>query len=110
VSVLDFVVSQVASMKPGQCVRVDRFTMRDIPTSPFVGWSEWRAPDRVLDRIMGSAYEFGYTVDSLAGYVTFWRLAQPLTDGRRSYVEPDRRDFFEREGDLWRLKSKPSET
>jgi hypothetical protein len=50
--------------------------------------------DYVLEHIVGSSYEFGYTEDPMTGDVTYFRLKEPLNDGRLSYVSPDRRHLF----------------
>lgn len=55
----------------------------------------------VLESIVGSAYEFWYWEDQMSGNVTFGRLEKPLDDGRRTFVSPDRRDFYRRDGIYW---------
>lgn len=53
--------------------------------------------DWILEGIVGSAYEYGYREDLFNGDTIYFRLAEPLTDGRRTYVSPDRRDRFDKD-------------
>jgi len=83
----------IRQLKPGEQCKVDRLELRQIAPPINIG-ATWEPPDRVMENIIGSAYEFQYWEDRKNGTVYFRRLREPLTDGRRSYVSPDRRDYF----------------
>lgn len=65
----------------------------------------WTPPDRVLENIIGSSYEFRYEQSGYKSDVTFERLSTPLTNGHRSYVSPDRRNLYNDLGPVWAPKS-----
>lgn len=84
-------VQAVAALKPGECIEVDmKFLAKTLPG--FYHKNAYFSPaDRVLENIMGSGYEFHYTVNEFKGTVTFCRLKEPIRDGQGCYVSPDRR-------------------
>ncbi len=47
-----------------------------------------------MEDIVGSSYNFRFWEDEYNETVTFERLKEPLRDGARSYVSPDREDMF----------------
>lgn len=63
----------------------------------------WSPTDRIMENIVGSAYEFVARDRPMTGNVVFERLRTPLSDDdeRQTYVSPDRRDRFRRDGDYW---------
>lgn len=88
-------IRQVRALTPGTQVSFDRHVIilaeaQDLRLS-MQGFS---VPDRVLESIVGSSYEYGYSHDPLTERVTFFRRRTPLTDGSRTYVSPDRLRFF----------------
>jgi hypothetical protein len=89
VRALEFIVTCVGRLEPGQRIDFSDSELREIETLHHNG-ATFTPADRVLENIIGSSYEFRYTT-ALNGRVTFERLSAPLTDGRRSYVSPDRR-------------------
>ena len=93
----DFVRARVASLKPGQQVEIDRELLRS-PKGLASYLIQESAADSVLEGILGSSYEFWYEENPSIGHTTFGRLKQPLEDGRRSYVSPDRRRHYRKEG------------
>lgn len=81
--------------KPGQEVRVSRHIIQDMSGGMFADFmGVFPAADRILGYIIGSSYEYGYRVDPESGDIIFYRLEKPLEDGRRSFVDPDRRHLF----------------
>lgn len=50
--------------------------------------------DRVMENVVGSAFEFEYWVEPVMRHVYFRRLPKPLDNGLRTYVSPDRRQYF----------------
>ena len=87
-----------ATVGPGQELRVTQRELQRIGESSLLGplIGEGNTADRVLENIIGSSYEYGYREDLLTRDVVFYRLNRPLEDGRRTYVSPDRREYFER--------------
>ena len=81
--------------EPGQSVIVTRHIMQEMSgciISDFMG--EFSAADRILGHIIGSSYEWSYRVDPASGNTIFSRMEKPLEDGRRTFVDPDRRHLF----------------
>jgi hypothetical protein len=93
---LDFAVTTVAALKPGEEVCISSRELDDIPSCEHKGFT-WRAPDRVLEHIIGSSYEFGYREDRLNRSVIFYRLTRPIADdapfSEHPYLSPDRRPW-----------------
>lgn len=86
-TILGMICAEVARMKPGQCIKIDRMDLREIPS--FTHNDAMFTPaDRVLGNIVGSAYTHSYTVDPMSGDVTFVRHEDT---GKRHYQDPDRR-------------------
>ncbi len=83
------VIQIVRDLKPGQCISVDVRELEDIPSFEHNG-ATFTAADRVLENIIGSAYEYRYWRSNYDRSITFERLPQPLTDPT-AYVSPDRR-------------------
>lgn len=90
-SKLAFLHQKVTSLQPGQRIDVDAHFCRDME-------------DHVMEGIMGSAYEYGYTRLPERDIVRFWRLKKPLKteSGLRTYVSPDRRHFYDFDGRFYR--------
>ena len=82
--------------KPGMEFRVSARVMRDLQK---LSVSDFTVADIILEQIIGSAYEYGYQIDVDTGDTIFFHLSQPLNDGRRSYVSPDRYNFFNYDSD-----------
>ena len=100
---LQILAEQVRALQPGQQINIDRGVMRDLePRGFFAALRNENAADRILENIVGSSYEFWYEENPMTGNTTFGRLKTPLDDGRRSYVSPDRRHHYQREGRLYR--------
>lgn len=83
----------VARIDPGQWIEVGWSVLQDIVLLP--GYDH--PADRIMDNIVGSAYEFRWWEKPMTGDVTFQRLKTSLRDGRRTYVAPDRRHLFEKD-------------
>ena len=65
------------------------------PAAPLVtveGQPVWWCPaERVMENVVGSAYEFAFHEDPETGHTIFRRLPKRLTGKRRTYTSPDRR-------------------
>lgn len=93
---------EIQMMKPGHWYTLDRDTLNYVapamhlkgPLGPI-----WKPVERIMESIIGSAYEFRFWEDLSTGRTTFERLKQPLRDGRRTYVSPDRVELFTRTPD-----------
>lgn len=73
-------------LRPGQEVQVAAMLLEE----PSISW--------VLDGIVGSAFQYGYLKpgarpDRFKDW-TLFRLKEPLTDGRRSFVSEDSRHLY----------------
>jgi len=86
-TLLGEICDEVARMKPGECLTVGRYILRDIPTF-FHNDANFAPEDRVLGNIIGAAYTHSYTVNLMTGDVTFRRHDKT---GHRYYSDPDRR-------------------
>jgi hypothetical protein len=85
------IVKQVNELKPGEAIKFNRHYLNShVPSFHHKG-AKFTAADRVLENIMGSAYEYRYDECHMNGDITFFRLEKPLENGRKSYTSPDRR-------------------
>lgn len=92
----------ISALAPGQCYSIDRGELNLAAHSARLAGQMgpvWSPAERIMEAIVGSAYEFRFWEDHAAKTVVFERLQQPLDDGRRSYVSPDRVDLFARTPD-----------
>jgi hypothetical protein len=113
---LDYLTHQVRSLQPGQRIRIEdqllnklrppvggMFVFLDVPDPPF----------RILERIVGSAWEWRWWKDPMdEKCTTFDRLREPLDprEGLRASVDWDRRYLFEKTWDgFYKRKSEPAE-
>lgn len=94
-SQFEWLVEQVARIPKGAYLTVKRveLTLAMDGRSSSDDYWDYTPADWVLENIMGSTYEYGYTLCP-NGDVSFWREAVPLNDGRRTYVSPDRKQHF----------------
>lgn len=99
--ILDYLACEIGKIPPGHSIRVTREILQKSEPSSVLGaflvdmCQLGRPEDRILEKIIGSSYEFSYRTDPVTGDITFHRRTQPLADNRRTYVSPDRRDRFE---------------
>jgi hypothetical protein len=104
--------NHISRISPGQRVQVAWSTLRDAaPPMPLLGWGGpmWTSAERIMENIVGSAHEFRFWEDLPTGAVTFERLKQPLSGDTRTYVSPDRREYYTLDSDgFWRPKRKPT--
>lgn len=89
----------IQAMQPGQCLRVSADTLKTLEVALMENRYNFPMKDWVLENIIGSSYEFGYTEYLPTMDVTYFRLPKPLQDGTRSYVSPDRRDKYRKRFD-----------
>lgn len=93
---IHFIVSQIQSLKPGHYMTVSGDILREAaPRSPLLGFGgPVLSPcELALEKIVGSAFEFRAWEDERGNYV-FERLKTPLRDGLRTYVSPDRLQYY----------------
>ena len=83
------IAAQISRLKPGDALTISRHILDCCSSMP--GFS---IVDCIMESIVGSAYSFVPIVDYRTRSVTFQRLAQPLADGLRTYVSPDRRHLY----------------
>ncbi len=96
---LDEIANEISGLKPGEWYSYDLAKLEDVIPPPLPGWT---APERVMENIVGSAWEFQFVQDPLTEVITFMRLRMPLTGNLRTYVSPDRRGFLRQRMDgLW---------
>lgn len=94
------ILSTLQRMAPGQQCFVSHHTLKRVACLPHC-----TPEDTLLESIAGSGYEFGYSIPPDKDGVQFYRLKEPLNDGRRSYVSPDRRHRYTKGVDgLWHPK------
>ena len=97
---LDYAVAFVKRLRPGQSVTISGSVLQGIAPIHHNGYA-WTPPDRVLENIVGSSFEYRYRCSGYKGDATFERLDGRVADGYRSYVSPDRRHLYIDCGGLW---------
>lgn len=88
----------ISKIPPGCRITVSRFLLNEIAASARLVGSDgptWAPAERVMENIIGSAYEFRFWADLKTENVIFERLSEPLNDGSRTYVSPDRRAHYQ---------------
>ena len=90
---LDLIARKVERLEPGKWIVVS-WALDDLPEIQHNG-AMFTPADRVLENIVGSAYEFSYWQDPENGSVVFHRRSEPVKGALRTYVSPDRRDFYD---------------
>jgi hypothetical protein len=101
-SKFEIVKQMVRSLKPGEWLTVPELDLvLDLPRC-FIGFESavCNPADRILEGIVGSAYEYSYQRDPIKREVTFRRLEKPIDseDGRQTYVSPDRLKYYSFDG------------
>ncbi|AHF94594.1 hypothetical protein OPIT5_29375 [Opitutaceae bacterium TAV5] len=94
--------NKIAGIEPGQWFTVDRHELERIaPAMSLLGslGPTWSPAERIMENIVGSAYNFRFWEDPATARITFEHLKHPLRDGLRSYVSPDRAGLFTRTPD-----------
>lgn len=86
---LDELAYVTMKMKPGECLKLDRHTIRRI--SPDNWLTGEPGIDRLKSNIVGAAYDWRFDVDPLNGSLTMCRVQG---DGKRRHVDYDRRHLF----------------
>ena len=80
-------VNEVDSMKPGDCIILSKDYLEDHIPGFYHNSVYFTPADRVLGNIIGSAYEFSFTVSPF-GDVTFFRHTPE--HNKVFYIAPDR--------------------
>lgn len=86
-SMLGVICSELIRMKPGQCCAIEYALLREVPSFDHKG-ATFTPADRVLENIVGSAWEFSYEDCPERRVVVFRRHENT---GKIRYVSPDRR-------------------
>lgn len=94
-----FAAKIISKMKPGESYTVPWQELMTIEIDSRIAYPidnvyNFPIQDWILEHIIGSAYEFGYYEDVVYDRIIFFRLKEPLNDGRLAYVSPDRRDRY----------------
>lgn len=99
-----YILQAVASLKPGQQITIGFREVEDaFPAQP-----PWTPPERLLENIVGSSYEFSFSINPMNREVTFSRREKPLTeDGLLTYVSADRKQYYNFNGSYYRRNNKP---
>ena len=100
-----YILQEVASLKPGQQITI---AFREVEDA-FPSQSPWTPPERLLENIVGSSYEFSFSINPMNREVTFSRRENPLTeeDGLLTYVSADRKQYYNFNGFYYRRNDKP---
>lgn len=104
---------KISTIQPGQWYTVARHELARIaPAMQLAGpfGPTWAPAERIMENIVGSAYEFRFWEGHAKGNITFERLKQPLRDGLLSYVSPDRAHLYTRQSDGFYRPNNPGET
>lgn len=98
----------VKSLQPGQNVQVDwRQLESEFPFRQH-GGAIFFPPDNLLENIIGSAFEYGYSISPQDRTVTFFRLDKPIEKfDTYTYVSPDRRKYYRFDGKLYHRNNTP---
>ncbi len=94
-------LKEIGALRPGQEITVCCRVLEDLYSPMHHNGATFTPADRVLENIVGSSCEYGYCNNLHDRTVTFFRLSEPLRDGRLSYVSPDRREYYNRNGRYW---------
>ncbi len=94
--------AEVSALKRGEAITIAASALADVAPLQHNGAS-WSAVERILENVVGSAYEIFTYEDPMTRNVIFYRLTEEdvkalVSDGGRTFVSPDRRDRFERRG------------
>ena len=83
--------AEINLMNTGDRRLISRELIREVQGNFLVGQSGW---DRVLENVVGSAWEFKFHQDPMTGDVEIERFEG---DGKRRFVDHDRRHLFTEE-------------
>lgn len=91
------IAQRVAELEPGGSVTFSAEQIRRMGPPIYHNGAKFTVPDRILENVIGSAFQWRYTTHPKTGAVTFNRLKHTAKAGVRSYVSPDRRKFYREE-------------
>jgi len=105
---MSFTLHTVKSLQPGQSVHVDwRQLESEFPFQQYNG-AMFSPPDRLLENVMGSSFEYGYTINPADRTVMFFRLEKPIEEfDTFVYISPDRRKYYRFDGKLYHRNNTP---
>lgn len=94
--------AEVSALNPGEALTIAASELARVAPLHYNG-ATWSSVDRILENVIGSAYEIVTHQDPMTRNVTFYRLAEDqakalVASGGRTFVSPDRRDRFECRG------------
>ena len=85
------VIKLVRQLKKGESIEFD-LDFINLHVQGFYHNEAYFTPaDRVLENIIGSAYEYEYSENPINGNIAFHRLGREVKCGKVSYTPPDRR-------------------
>ena len=85
------VINLVRQLKKGESIEFDRDFINIHVQGFHYNEAYFTAADRVLENIIGSAYEYTYSENPINGNIAFHRLGREVECGKVSYTSPDRR-------------------
>jgi hypothetical protein len=83
-------VDLVRRLKPGTRIEISWIELRDAFPVWVYNNASFLPADQILEKIVGSAYEYVYTDNLRKRSVVFARLEKPVNYGE-AYISPDRR-------------------
>lgn len=103
----DFIIAQVSRLTPGQRIQFDIQQINSIPSYSH-NFTTFRPIDQIMGNIVGSSESIVFWENLEKRTVTFARLTEILRSGLRTYVDPDRREYFTKRPDgYWERNSIP---
>lgn len=81
---------QINRLTPGSALVIPQVVLLDVACIPG-----YTPTETLMENIVGSAYSIRTFWDPISGDTTFMRLFGDPPDGCRTYVSPDRREFFQ---------------
>lgn len=99
-TMLQMIRKVVSDLKPGQRVIISFSMSRQLPTQGIFETEE-PFPIRILEGIMGSAFEIFWERQADTGDYVFSKVEKPLEDGRRTFVSSDMQELYRKENNYW---------
>jgi hypothetical protein len=87
---IEWTAAQVRQMEPGESLTVSGIILRDAPPFEHNG-ARWQPEEQVLEKIIGSVFEYSTSMDPMTRDVTFYRHPEPCPEGTYRWISPDRR-------------------
>lgn len=113
---LAYVVEILDRLQPGEHCTISGHIISNVAReigchSPLAAFGELSGMnmnpiERIMEKVVGSAYNLVYDCDPRTQHVTFRHLTAPEKEvlkrnNARTYVYPDRRHLYTQQGDFW---------